>query len=78
MGEDTGVLSLSTETTTPITPVKKKDKLFGMDTEDIALGLGAAAVAGDVRRGIGRSASIAFAALAVLAELHVGDVWRAK
>lgn len=37
---------MSTETTTPITPVKKKDKILGMDTEDIALGLGAAAVAG--------------------------------
>ena len=38
--------TLSTESTPTITPVKKKDKFFGMDTEDIALGLGAAAVAG--------------------------------
>ncbi len=36
----------SEPTTTAITPVKKKDKLFGLDTEDVALGLGAAAVAG--------------------------------
>ena len=37
---------MSIESTTSTTPIKKKDKLFGMDTEDIALGLGAAAVAG--------------------------------
>ena len=39
---------MSTESTasTPITPVKKKDKILGMDTEDIALGLGAAAAFG--------------------------------
>ena len=42
-----GGKQMSTEsTTTPTVISKKKDKLFGMDTEDIALGLGAAAVAG--------------------------------
>ena len=37
---------MSTEPTTVIPPPKKKDKLFGFDNEDIALGLGAAALAG--------------------------------
>lgn len=38
---------MSTEpTVTPPVISKKKDKFFGMDTEDVALGLGAAAVAG--------------------------------
>ena len=43
----TGMLwTLSTESTPTITPVKKKDKILGMDTEDIALGLGAVAAFG--------------------------------
>ena len=38
---------MSTEpTVTTTSPIKKKDKLFGMDNEDIAIGLGAAALAG--------------------------------
>jgi len=37
---------MSTESTTPTVLPKKKDKFFGMDTEDVALGLGCAAVAG--------------------------------
>ena len=37
---------MSTESTATPTPVKKKDKILGMDTEDIALGLGALGVLG--------------------------------
>jgi len=43
---------MSTESTSVTPTIKKKDKFFGMDTEDVALGLGCAAVAGVAILGI--------------------------